>query len=225
MDESTDIWILDSGSSRHLVGSKDWLDDSEDASGTCVQPDGKPLNITKKGSVTLILTAMGQRRVVTITDVYYAHGLNHNLLSYGVLDQKGYTLARRGTQRVLTSADRKHVIFDIDLMKNVLTVHAKLRKNPSSERNVVMSAIGGEERSAQDLPVIAQQGSLFEFYKRLGHLHYDAIERLAKDPDSGISLTDRARPSCLTCAQGKQRRIVSPRKTREITHQLIESVE
>nr|BAP68978.1 RxLR effector candidate protein [Hyaloperonospora arabidopsidis Emoy2] len=143
-----------------VTNKRDWLDDSEDASGTCVQPDGKPLNITKKGSVTLILTAMGQRHVVTITDVYYAHGLKHNLISYGTLDQKGYTLASRGTQRVLTSADGKHVIFDVDLMRNVLTVHAKLRKNLSSERNVVMSAIGGEERSAQDLPVIAQQGSL-----------------------------------------------------------------
>lgn len=51
VDDSTEVWILDSGSSRHLVGNMDWLDDCKDASGICVQPDGKPLNITKRGSV------------------------------------------------------------------------------------------------------------------------------------------------------------------------------
>ena len=112
----------------------------------------------------------------------------------------------------MTSADVKHVIFDVDLMRNVLTAHAKRRKNHSSARNVIISAIGGEERSAQDLPVIAQQGSLVDFHKRLGHLHYDAIERLAKDPDSGINLTDQAHPSCLTCAQGKQTKNRHPHK-------------
>ena len=91
-DGFENIWILDSGSSRHLVGNEDWLIDCEDAVGRYVQPGGKPLNITKRGSVTLLMKALGKQRIVTITDVYYAHGLKHKLLSYGFVDMKGFIL-------------------------------------------------------------------------------------------------------------------------------------
>jgi hypothetical protein len=39
---------------------------------------------------------------------------------------------------------------------------------------------------------------------RLGHLSYDAIEALAAKPGSGIKLTDRLRPNCVSCAEGTQ---------------------
>jgi hypothetical protein len=51
-----------------------------------------------------------------------------------------------------------------------------------------------------------------EFHKRLGHLNYDAVERLARDPSSGIEITDNRRVNCLTCAQGKQSRNRQSRK-------------
>ena len=46
--------------------------------------------------------------------------------------------------------------------------------------------------------------SLLHFHQRLGHLAYDSIERMAKDPELGIKLTDTKRPTCISCAQGKQ---------------------
>ena len=52
----------------------------------------------------------------------------------------------------------------------------------------------------------AQQGSLVDFHLRFGHQAYDTIERMANDPSSGILLTDKKRPACLTCAKGKQTR-------------------
>ena len=51
-------WILDSGSSRHFVGDETCLDVSKDAEGMCVYPDSKPLKISKKGAVTLAVTAI-----------------------------------------------------------------------------------------------------------------------------------------------------------------------
>uniref|UniRef100_A0AAV1UND8 Integrase catalytic domain-containing protein n=1 Tax=Peronospora matthiolae TaxID=2874970 RepID=A0AAV1UND8_9STRA len=49
-----------------------------------------------------------------------------------------------------------------------------------------------------------QSGSLLHFHQRLGHLAYDTVERMARDFASGIVLTDRKRPTCISCAQGKQ---------------------
>ncbi|KAG3202944.1 hypothetical protein PC128_g2856 [Phytophthora cactorum] len=41
-----------------------------------------------------------------------------------------------------------------------------------------------------------QQGTLVEFHKRLGHLNFDAVERLARDLSSGIKLTWKQTKSC-----------------------------
>jgi hypothetical protein len=54
--------------------------------------------------------------------------------------------------------------------------------------------------------------SLFNFHVRLGHLNYSAIEDLAAKPESGIKLTDRLKPNCIACAEGKQTRSVQSQK-------------
>jgi hypothetical protein len=53
----------------------------------------------------------------------------------------------------------------------------------------------------------AHEGTLMGFHQRLGHLGYDSIEKIAKDPDSGIKITDHTRRNCVTCAESKQTRV------------------
>jgi hypothetical protein len=48
-----------------------------------------------------------------------------------------------------------------------------------------------------------QEDMLYNWYTRFGHQSYDAIEALAAKPGSGINLTNRERPNCMTCAEGK----------------------
>ncbi|KAG3098958.1 hypothetical protein PI124_g9109 [Phytophthora idaei] len=50
------------------------------------------------------------------------------------------------------------------------------------------------------------------FHRRLGHLNHDTIIRMAKNPASGIALTDDVRANCLACAQGKQTKNKQSRK-------------
>ena len=59
-----------------------------------------------------------------------------------------------------------------------------------------------EQNEEEDTQV--HEDTLMNLHKRLGHLNYDAVVRLAKDPSSGIKITDDRRENCLTCAQGKQ---------------------
>ena len=59
-------------------------------------------------------------------------------------------------------------------------------------------------RRADQTQGSVHEDTLMNFHRRLGHLNYDAIIRLAKDPASGIKITDERRENCLTCAQGKQ---------------------
>ncbi|GMF47391.1 unnamed protein product [Phytophthora fragariaefolia] len=100
-----EAWILDSGSSRHLIKNASWLDDVEDCEDECVQPDGNALSVTKRGTLTLRVTAGGEPRTVKLTNVYYAENVVHNLISFGQLDQKGYSLMRKDGQRIVATHD------------------------------------------------------------------------------------------------------------------------
>ncbi len=46
--------------------------------------------------------------------------------------------------------------------------------------------------------------TLNNWHTRFGHQFYDAIETLVVKPGSGIKLTNRGRPNCMTCAEDKQ---------------------
>ncbi|POM64836.1 Integrase catalytic core protein [Phytophthora palmivora] len=167
-------------------------------------PNGDPLNITMKGTLTLRVKVCGREQTLKLTNVYYAADVVHNLLSYGSLDAMGYSLVQRGGRRVLAAKDGERVVFDVDLRKNVLVVEGTVVKVNKAPAEVIMSALSGEAHSADNFPPDVQQGTLVEFHKRLGHLNYDSVERLARDPSSGIALTDHKRVNRLTCAEGKQ---------------------
>ncbi|GMG14877.1 unnamed protein product [Phytophthora fragariaefolia] len=204
MNETT--WILVSGSSRHLVNDASWLQDAEAHVDSCVQPNGDPLNISMKGTITLRVKACGKEQTVRLVDVYYAANVVHNIISYGKMDRKGYVLAERGERRVLAAKDGGRVAFDVDLQRTVLVVHASIVKIRAAPSQVIMAVLVSEATEPAEKSNNVQRGTLEHFYKRLGHLNYDFVEKLARDPSSGIELTDRRRVNGLTCAQGKQAR-------------------
>ena len=66
--------------------------------------------ISKEGNVTLRVSANGNLNTVRPTEVYFADGIAHNLISYRTLDDKGYVLGRRGAQCVLETCDGNSVM-------------------------------------------------------------------------------------------------------------------
>ncbi|KAE9058043.1 hypothetical protein PF007_g31436 [Phytophthora fragariae] len=67
--------------------------------------------------------------------------------------------------------------------------------------NAVTKAVKAASESLADA---VTESTLLKLHKRLGHIAYDTVERMADTPGSGIRLTSRERPNCLTCAHGKQ---------------------
>ncbi|KAJ8535207.1 hypothetical protein ON010_g13531 [Phytophthora cinnamomi] len=202
-DESDETWILDSGSSRHLVNDASCLENPVRCNDRCMQPNGEPLGISVKGSVTLCVTACEVPQTVKLTEVYFSKNVVHNLISYGQLDNKGYLLTVKDGKRVMGNADGK-AVFDLHLQRNVFVVKGSVVKKQKPASDVVMAALNKEVNGNGGEQSSVQKGTLVEFHRRLGHLNYDAVERLARDPSSDIELTDRRRVNCLTCAQGKQ---------------------
>ena len=73
----------------------------------------------------------------------------------------------------------------------------------------IMTVLAKSEHES-DLNV--QCGTLGEFHRRLGHLCYETIFKMAQDPASGIKRNHTKRESCLACAQGKQTKTVQSNK-------------
>ncbi len=59
-------------------------------------------------------------------------------------------------------------------------------------------------QSQEHVSEAVHEDTLYNWHTRFGHQSYDAIEALAAKPGSGIKLTNRERPNCMTCAEGKQ---------------------
>jgi hypothetical protein len=55
------------------------------------------------------------------------------------------------------------------------------------------------------------EDSLMRLHYRLGQLNFDAIERQARNSDSGVKITNPERRICIPCAEGKQARNKQPR--------------
>ena len=110
---------------------------------------------------------------------------------------------------MVAALDEGRAVFDVGIHNNVLVVRAQKCELGTTGRDVLMSALVQHD---EDVGHDVQKESLMHFHKSLAHLNYDTIIRMAKDPASGIQLTDELRANCLACAQGKQTKNPQSRK-------------
>ena len=207
-----DYWILDSGSSRHLVNDASMLEDPEKHISECVAADGGHLRITMRGSAIIATTVLGKRTKVRLTDVYFAENLGRNIISYGLLESKGCGISYRGEYRVVAALDEGPAVFDVGIHNNVLVVRAQKCELGTTGRDVLMSAL---VQHVEDVGQDVQKGSLMHFHKRLAHFNYDTMIWMAKDPASGIQLTDELRANS---PKGNKPRTLSLERILEETH-------
>ncbi|KAE8884919.1 hypothetical protein PF003_g31008 [Phytophthora fragariae] len=92
-------------------------------------------------------------------------------------------------------------IFEVYMCNKVLMIDAMGEMTTETRVNAVTEAVKAASESLADA---VTESTLLELHKRLGHIAYDTVERMADTPGSGIRLTSRERPNCLTCAHGKQ---------------------
>lgn len=103
--DNRDYWILDSGSSRHLVNDERLLEDPRACANVCVGAGGEELLVEKQGSVLLQVDVRGQTKMVRLENVQFAPKLARNLISFGLLEAKGYALSYRDGRRILARRD------------------------------------------------------------------------------------------------------------------------
>ena len=99
---------------------------------------------------------------VRLLDVQYAENLKRSILSYEILEAKGFGVAYMGNKRVVGNIVSGVDIFDIDKKKNVPIVldHDRGVKLPS---DVLMTALA---QSKIEVGRDVQQGPLMHFHRR-----------------------------------------------------------
>ena len=84
-----DMWFLDSGSSNHMCGMKEYFSDSDESFKDSVNlANNSSMVVIGKGNVRLQVNGIVQ----IITRVFYVSELKNNLLSIGQLQEIGLTI-------------------------------------------------------------------------------------------------------------------------------------
>nr|CCA24595.1 conserved hypothetical protein [Albugo laibachii Nc14] len=138
-------WILDSGSSRHLANDLNLLEDVEDCASECVAPDGRTLRITKRGTVKMTTVVMDGVERVQLSNVHYAENLQGNIISYGLLEGKGYGIAYHGSQLVVAGINGGPPVFNVETMNNILVVRVQDCGNTRRDDGVPMALLSQNE--------------------------------------------------------------------------------
>ena len=137
--------------------------------------------MTKRGSVELHGIENGVKTQITLTEVYHAPKLARNLISVGKLFEKGCSLVTEGDVMCMQLGDKS--LFELrtehDVSVTDFTPSTSIM-TPTRLNEIVMTAVKGTGPTTD-----VQEGSLHHFHLRLGHIAYDTVDRMVKDPDYG----------------------------------------
>ena len=182
------LWILDSGSSWHLINYEALFDNASECDYQCFVNDGK-ISTNNGRKCGTSREGMGRASVTRLTEVYYASLLTRNIVSNGKMEPKFYGLQYEGDRQAVISITTGDVVFDLAMHNDVLILETQDEKVDVGMDGAVMAAIDVASEQIDDEVVHA--GTLMHFHQRFGHLTYDNIERMAREPVSGILLTDK----------------------------------
>uniref|UniRef100_A0AAV1U2P4 Retrovirus-related Pol polyprotein from transposon TNT 1-94-like beta-barrel domain-containing protein n=1 Tax=Peronospora matthiolae TaxID=2874970 RepID=A0AAV1U2P4_9STRA len=177
------------------------LKNASDSDQSCRAANDTAVRVTKKGTAELRTAVNGKEVIVDLCKVYYAENLADNIISYGILEESGVFLERDGNQSYAVGQEDGLKIFEVFRRNNVLTVDV-IGEETKEARVQVANSVLLQGYDGIDEAVVST--TLVELHQRLGHLGCDIVERMTESKGSEIHLTDRARPNCLTCAEGKQ---------------------
>ena len=198
--EEEDLWIVDSGSTSHMMGSEEHVLNKKLISGSMRTVNGAHMKMLCEGDINAdVITKNGDVTSGTLRDKVIP-GMKQNLFSFTQAMIGGWTMQGGQTKQgelfiALTHEDHKPIIFDRVLKagNSVLLAAKVVIKNPEE----VNAAIVNRNQSK-------------EYFHRVtghaGHLLMDATAKYYK-----VDLTGKVN-NCLSCSLEKIRQKISQRR-------------
>ena len=163
-----------------------------------------------RGDVVLLLPSGD----ITLKDVLHIPSLGFSsLLSLHLIHQSGCPIVFNqpgsgpphgdfeGADHVMHILNGPDIIATATLIGHSYVLHTK--RNPIVHATLATASVLITSSPIQP-PSRKSADSLFQWHLRLGHIEFEGIKQLAKDPASGIKLTSTAIEACAACLQGKQ---------------------
>ncbi|KAE8961255.1 hypothetical protein PR001_g30102 [Phytophthora rubi] len=97
-------------------------------------------------------------------------------MSYGILEEKGVYLERHGGKSYTVQENTGMRIFEVYRCNKVLMIDAMGEMTTETRVNAVTEAVKAASESLEDA---VTESTLLELHKRLGHIAYDTVERMA----------------------------------------------
>lgn len=99
-------------------------------------------------------------------------------------------------------------VYYVDFKHNVLVARLESVVVDSAEiKKLMMNVV---DVSTDIATLDATSDTLLVSHARFDHLALDTIKRMAKDPASGIKISNHEQKHCMVCAEGKQTRAKQP---------------
>ena len=205
-----DRWIVDSRASHHMTSQQGHFITYYPESTTVTLANNSIVKAAGRGDMVLLLPSGD----ITLKDVLHILSLGFSsLLSLHLIHQSVcqivFNLPGSGppngdfeaADHVMHILNGPDIIATATLIGHSYVLHTK--------RNLVVhAALATATVPIRSLPIQYPSrkcaDSLFQWHLRLGHIGFEGIKQLAKDPVSCIKLNSPAIEACAACPQGKQ---------------------
>ncbi|OAJ44539.1 hypothetical protein BDEG_27760 [Batrachochytrium dendrobatidis JEL423] len=217
--DRSDMFILDSGASSHMVCRPEWVYDFVPCSNRQVKASGQDMhNVIGTGTVE-ILCNVGHRTVsIQLGNVLVVPTFGVNLISENILEDKGCRISIFKKVRTIRKSNGE-VIMTTRRDGGVNAVNCE-------------AIISDEERAMAHATVIATANHASEvfskptdtagWHKRLGHINVESIKNLA-DKSEGLDIIPgktKERSQCVACIKGKAVRHPFPKRSTHVATQV-----
>lgn len=176
--DTSDVWITDSGASRHITFRRDWLIDYRPSSGETVSLGDDGMCAAEETGTVLIDLVNGVWEKGSINSILYVPSMRKNLFSVGVCTEKDFEVRFK----------RQHVT----ILFNNSIVSQGIR-----QRNDIYRMFF---RSAKRIEASISGCSIKLWHERLGHVNQRSIKEMAeKGLIKGIKLSEIDKLFCEAC--------------------------
>ena len=186
------VWLTDSGASRHLTYRREWLTDyrAYGSSNDSIRlGDNEICQIVGAGTVHIKKLIDGVWRDGRIENVLYVPKLKKNLFSVGVCTSNGF--------EVLFKDNEVKIVRDSEIVASGL-------KQENDLYRMFFKVIVPESVEEANVATL----NLRVWHERLGHVDQRAIRDLVKKGlVNGVSLSDKSNFFCESCQLGKAHRL------------------
>lgn len=199
----SNAWVVDSGASQHMTNDRTAFQTYKTVTGKSVQlADNRVIPVSGQGSVELSIQQDNGLVTAVFKDVWHVPGIGKNLISCPQLDSLEASITFGGGKCIIRRSATAKEGIEATRTNGIYVLSA----------TPVVATAGVATSSTLGLEL---------WHQRLGHLNFQAIQRLGKSHSRGLDASGSPPSSCNTCNVSKTTMLPFPKEGATRASQLL----